>query len=130
MPIHLDEASSPIIVITMTGRLDQAELNDYYESFTTLMTRARRSGLMLGVVIDGRTTLPPGAVERRSISAFMGRNDRLMADTIFGEAIVLSNALQRGVLTALLWVRPLPMPYTVCATVQEGRTWLASRRAA
>jgi hypothetical protein len=37
-----------------------------------------------------------------------------------------------GVLTAVLWIRPFPMPHHVCATPEEGLEWLKSlaRRAA
>jgi hypothetical protein len=30
-------------------------------------------------------------------------------------------------LKAILWIQPMPQPYTVCSTVEEGLRWLRER---
>ena len=62
------------------------------------------------------------------MAEFLEENEALLAETVAGQVIVLSNALQRGVLTAILWVRPFPMPHYLASSREEGMAWLATLR--
>ncbi len=124
MPIHFDDSQHPNTLITITGHVSADEYDVYHQRLRDKMQAARDAGVKIGVVVDGRHSEPPGAKERQRMAAFLEENGGLLASTVRGQVIVLSNALQRGVLTAILWVRPFPMPHYVCATPGEGFAWL------
>ena len=126
MPIYFDDSIHPNVLITITGNVDADEYERYHERLLSSMRGAKQSGVKIGIVVDGRNSQPPGAKERRRMAQFLEDHSALLAETVSGQAIVLSNALQRGVLTAILWVRPFPMPHLVCATPAEGLAWVRS----
>jgi hypothetical protein len=127
VPITFDETRYPLLSIAMVGTITGDEIDAYHARLEVLMKRARDAGTKLGFVVDGRSSEPPGARDRRKMVEFLEKNSGLLASAVFGEVIVLSNAIQRGVLTAILWVRPFPIPHYVCATPAEGLAWLEAR---
>lgn len=44
-------------------------------------------------------------------------------------AFVLASPLVRGLLTAILWISPMPAPHEIVATVAEAEAWLNERLA-
>jgi hypothetical protein len=128
MPIHFDDTVPPNILITITGKVDADEYDSYHDVLRKRMLAARAARIKLGIMVDGRSSTPPGAKERKRMAEFLEENEALLAETVAGQVIVLSNALQRGVLTAILWVRPFPMPHYLASSREEGMAWLATLR--
>ena len=44
-----------------------------------------------------------------------------------GYAFVIDSAVVRGILTAILWLAPMPAPHVVVSTVEEGERWLREK---
>jgi len=130
MPIHFDDTLPPNILINISGHVDAEEYDSYHVVLRNRMLAARAERVKLGIIVDGRHSTPPGAKERKRMAEFLAENEALLAETVAGQVIVLSNAIQRGVLTAILWVRPFPMPHFVASTREEGAAWLATLRRA
>ena len=128
MPITFDDTRYPIVVITMTGATDAAEFDAATEELVSLMRGAQRVRRKIGLMVDGRGAIPPGANRRRQMAAFLVREADLMADSLSGQVMVLANPIQRGVLAAVLWWRPFPHPHFVTGNPDEGLRWLASMR--
>ena len=126
MPIHFDDTVPPNILITITGKVDAEEYDSYHDVLRKRMLAARAARMKLGIIVDGRSSTPPGAKERKRMAEFLEENEALLAETVAGQVIVLSNALQRGVLTAILWVRPFPMPHYLASSREEGKARLAT----
>ena len=124
--ISFDESRRPLIRVTMTGTLSKAEVDVYHAHLTKVLNDARTAGLKVGLTVDGRDSSPPSADVRKVFADYLASYEHLMVAGAFGSTIVVSNALQRGVLTALLWFRPLPVPYVVATTPEEGERWLAN----
>ena len=53
----------------------------------------------------------------------MRDNREVLARQCVGNAFVISNPLVRGVLTAILWLQPLPSDYIVVGTLKEAEAW-------
>jgi hypothetical protein len=113
MAITFDESSFPIIRVEIAGECSDQEYDAYHKKMTELLRKAASSGVKMGVVIDARASEPPTPKQRKRGCT--------------GWSVVLASAVQRGVLTAVLWIRPFPVPHNVAATPAEGEAWLRSR---
>jgi hypothetical protein len=81
-------------------------------------------------VIDISRTDVPSAAERKRVAEGMAARDAGISRFCAGTAIVLTNTLLRGAVTAVLWMRPMKHPHAIVATRQEGKAlcddWLAA----
>jgi hypothetical protein len=59
--------------------------------------------------------------------AWLARNDALLRAYIVANSMVMATALQRGVFRAILWMRPLPFPYSVETSLEGARSFVCSR---
>jgi hypothetical protein len=124
VPIRVDSSALPIVCATFLRGSSDAEWEAYHAEVNRVLLEAKRSGRKIGFIVDGRMSDPPTAVQRRDAAAALERNSDLMKQTVVGIAIVLSSALQRGILTTFLWIRPFAVPHRLCATVEEAEAWL------
>jgi hypothetical protein len=54
-------------------------------------------------------------------------HEALLRQYSLGVAMVMQSPIVRGMLKAILWIQPMPQPYTVCSSVEEGLRWLRER---
>jgi hypothetical protein len=45
----------------------------------------------------------------------------------FASALIIASPIVRGVLTALLWVSPVEMPYESCSNLDDAVRWAIAR---
>jgi hypothetical protein len=74
------------------------------------------------------TRLPPlTPMQRRRTADFLREVQPRAAAYFAGAAVVLSSPIQRGILTAVLWIFTPPYPMRAFADVREARGWLLDR---
>jgi hypothetical protein len=127
MAITFDESSFPIIRVEIAGECSDQEYDAYHKKMTELLRKAASSGVKMGVVIDARASEPPTPKQRKRMADLLDETRDLQKRGCTGWSVVLASAVQRGVLTAVLWIRPFPVPHNVAATPAEGEAWLRSR---
>ena len=67
-----------------------------------------------------RMKLGAPASQRKTAAEFMARNDGLQRLASAGGAIVVASAMVRGVITAVFWIRPPPVPPKIVSSREEG----------
>lgn len=102
----------------------QVELMAAY--YTRLFKRGKRYSVLSCSPKDG---LPTNARGRKLIVDWAQSKEvrENSAKLCVGSATVVSNALSRGALTAILWVWSPAAPHLPCATVEEGLDWCLQR---
>lgn len=89
------------------------------------------SGRSYAAVFDIARTSVPTAAERRHVASEMAAREAAIARHCAGIAIVLTGALLRGAVTAVLWLHPLKHPHAIMATRADGQAlcagWLGPR---
>lgn len=70
------------------------------------------------------------ARQRQTQAAWIGKNEEALARDFAAAAIVTDSAIVRGTVTAIFWIRPLPFPTRVVATLEAADAWLSPYRAA
>lgn len=123
MPIDYDESRSPLVVITSRGSTTDPDFESYLAKMIATLSLKRR----YGVLFDARDAERPTPAQRRRQAQWMKEHAPLLKQYSVGMAFVIDKAIIRGSLTAILWLQPMPMAHTVCATVDAAEAWLGER---
>jgi len=81
-------------------------------------------------VIDLTQARPGTALQRQQQAAWISKHEAALARGFAAAAIVTDSAIIRGTVTAVFWIRPLPFPTRMAATLAIAEAWLAPYRAA
>lgn len=120
---RLDDSRWPLVVFTAVGEQTEEEFEAYLADCDSLLRRREP----YGVIFDARRAAPIGPKLRKRMVEWLARNDALLRAYIVGNAMVMSNAIQRGVFRAILWMRPLPFPYSVETSLEGARAFVCPR---
>ncbi len=121
--IRIDESRFPLIVVTFVGSQDEADFSAYLEWMTALAKRRVKAV----TVFDATKAGPTSATQRARQGAWIKTNRALIQQFSCGSAFVVSSAIVRGALTAILWIAPVPGPHTIVATFEEAERWALER---
>jgi hypothetical protein len=120
---RLDDSRWPLVVFTAVGEQTPEEFEAYLADCDSLLRRREP----YGVIFDARRSAPIGPKLRQRMVGWLGRNDALLRAYIVANSMVMATALQRGVFRAILWMRPLPFPYSVETSLEGARAFVCSR---
>ncbi len=117
--ITIDETSKPIYVVSFEGLPTDAEFESFLKRLGAITERANDKALVFDASRTGAT--PPS--QRKRMAQWMKEYDALIRERTAGCAFVLPSALQRGILTAILWVQPMACPHAIFGTPEEALHW-------
>lgn len=89
-----------------------------------------RRGERYTLLIDGRQARPLSARQRKLLAEASLPTASDAARNCAGSAIVVSNAVLVGIITALQWIKPADYPEKVFTSFEEAEAWLDVRRKA
>jgi hypothetical protein len=94
---------------------------DFFEQLeSTLLLPGRKVGL---IDLSKAVVSPP--TQRQQHGAWIATHEAKLRAQFIAAAIVCDNALIRGGITAVFWIRPLPLPTHVAPSLQQAESWLA-----
>lgn len=123
---RLDDTRWPLVVLTAVGDQTEAEFEAFLAESDALLRRRQP----YGVIFDGRRAAPISPKLRQRMVRWLVRNDALLRFYVVASSVVMSTALQRGVFRAILWMRPLPFPYSIDTSLEDAREFVCARLAA
>jgi hypothetical protein len=112
----------PVILMDFdAGIVPDPALNDSLAYLEQLYTEARRDGARTFTITDlSRTHQLALANQRKVVSEWMTRTLQLQKAVCLGGAIVTPSTILRGLVTAIYWLVPPPVPSTFVATRREA----------
>lgn len=110
-----------------TGLTTDAEFDDYLNAMTRLIVDRKQKTV---TILDARKSDRTPATQRKKQAAWLKAHDNFLRQYSLGTVFVITSPLVRGVLTAILWLQPLPTDYAVVATMAEAERWARQRLAA
>jgi hypothetical protein len=122
---RVDDSRWPLVVFTAVGTQSADDLEEYFAECEVLLHRRQP----YGAIYDARRSLPAGPKRRQRVVQWLSRNDALLRAYVVASGIVMSTPLQRGGLRAVLWMRPLPFPYSVETTLEGAQRFVCARLA-
>lgn len=120
VPIRIDDARHPLVVVNFVGTATDAEFDAYLDDMQRLvLDRREKNVTILDATLSGDT--PP--TQRRKQADWLKRNAAYLREFSLGTAFVIDSPFVRGVLTAIFWITPMSAPYTIVATYAEAEAW-------
>lgn len=124
MPIEFSQVSPTRAVVVYAGDISDAEVMKSHERVGAFLHEARDAGLRVALLVDGSNSNGVSARQRQMMAEFNDAHASLLASHCLGQGLALTSAIQRGVLTAMLWLRKPPAPLKAFATRAEASQWL------
>jgi hypothetical protein len=121
--IDTDESRWPLVVITFRGVPTDEEFEAYLEGQTRIVQRRERFASLVDARQAGQ--MPP--VQRRIQAEWMQQHHDALRSFALGVSFAIESPIVRGVLTAILWLAPLPQPYYIAATMEDAERWAVGR---
>jgi hypothetical protein len=114
-----ETTTPPLVTVRLTGSLSDAEFRTYLLGYESVMARGQR----VVVVVDARLAAPAPASQRTMQADWLAANEQRIRAQLLGMAFVLSSPIHRAIITAVFWMRPLPCPYAIVATMHDALEW-------
>ncbi|HKP60252.1 MAG TPA: STAS/SEC14 domain-containing protein [Polyangiales bacterium] len=126
MPLVIDRKNLPMLQLRYVGDFSDAELTEFLRELDEVLKLPGRK-----VCVFDLAKATTGTPRQRQIQgAWIAKNEDALARGFAAAAIVTESAIIRGAVTAIFWIRPLPFPTRVVATLEAADEWLAPYRAA
>ena len=121
--IEIDDRLWPLVIFRFRFRPSMDELERYLARQEDMLARKQP---MISLVQAEQAKLWETPVLRRQ-AEWIKEHEALLRQYSLGVAMVMQSPIVRGMLKAILWIQPMPQPYTVCSSVEEGLRWLRER---
>jgi hypothetical protein len=117
--IHIDDSGFPIVRVTFTGSVSNEEFDEYLAGMSRMIGRRQPNV----TILDARHSARTPAVQRKKQADWIKQHEAELRRYSCGTAFVITSALIRGVLTAILWLQPMPQAHTVVGSLDEAERW-------
>ena len=121
MPLFVERQTLPLLRLTYVDDYSDAELSRFLLEIDGILELPGRKAAL----IDLTRAKAGSAKQRQMQGAWISSNEKKLERDIVAAAIVTDSAIIRGTVTAVFWIRPLPLPTRVAATVAQAEVWLA-----
>jgi hypothetical protein len=118
--IRIDESRYPLVLVTYDGIVSDDQFREHLAQMDRMLTSGREPNV---IVVDARKAGVTPPTQRKMQADWQAVNHDAIAERSLGTVFVLDSAPLRGVLTAILWLSPLPNAHAVVATKDEAWTW-------
>ena len=116
---EFDERAFPILVVTCPPSCSDQEFKAFLERTGALYSRGQKFVQVFDCMQGGAVS----ARQRGWQADFNKKYDAQIREMNLGMAFAMSSAMTRGVLTAILWLSPLPCPHAVRSDVAQAIEW-------
>ncbi len=115
-----------IHMITFPNVITDESLENYFNAIHTVYRRlSPRQTFIMDIRQLARNSVT--AVQRRRYAEFEQEVEALDREYIAGAAIIAGSSLQRGLVTALFWLKPPVYAYSLCRTNGRAMEWCRAR---
>jgi len=108
-----------LVIVTPPAQLSDVIVDTLLAELTAHLSRGEPYVLLFNLSSAG----VPNAIQRRKLAEHMATHDVSVRRVVRGLAIVAPSPLIRGMVTAMFWIVAPPIPYQMCGTLAEARTW-------
>lgn len=124
--VQIDSSRWPLVTVRFVGDLLEDEFDAYLRFLNANMERTERESQMTAIVFDSRQVGRVLPSIRAKMTRWIQSNTAQTRRTCAGFGFVIDSQLVRGLLTAVLWVVPIPAPHAVTSTVTEAEDFLTN----
>jgi hypothetical protein len=118
----IDDSRFPLVVVTGRGEIPFDDFKQYLVDIERVIRRGRQAH-----VLDFREAQVPSSEIRRGKADWFKRNKQLMQANVAGTAVVFNSPLFRFMLTSIMLIVPIPVPFSTHGTLDDGVGWAAAQ---
>ncbi len=122
MGVTFDRSRWPVVTARFDGVMTDVEFDEYLVRYAA----AVREG-PVAIVLDALASGIPSLGQQQRQARWMRETRALMQRNCVGVAFVIESATLRFVLSAILLLAPMAVPYTVVSAVAEAEAWCAAQ---
>jgi hypothetical protein len=117
-----DEAAWPLLYVRFPSKPLSDEGFEYFiERYTGVVERR----IPFATILDSRgLTTAITAHQRKRLTEWFDVTGDLAGEHHFGIAVLISNAIIRGALKAVTWVKPIPVPISPFGSIADAAPWV------
>ena len=117
-----DDNAWPLLYVRFPSKPLSDEGFEYFiERYTVTVERR----IPFATILDSRgLTTAITANQRKRLTEWFDVTGDLAGEHHFGIAVLISNALIRGALMAVTWVKPIPVPIKPFGSIADASTWV------
>lgn len=119
----VDLGAAQLMCTRIVGARSDAHIAEHLAEYRTILLDAERRGQKLVDILEIRHATPPTAKQRRMQSDWNTENEELMRRTLVGFTFVVSSTVMRGIITAIMWIKPLPVSTAVFTELEDAVHW-------
>lgn len=121
----VDDGRLPLLVLRATPAVDDPQaLDASYRALERVL--AKRTRILMLFDLRGASSSPS---RRRRLLDWGLRHERELRTYLAASALVVGNGFERGIVTAMLWLQPVPWPMRVFSSVEDAEMWLLQEHA-
>ncbi|MCA9649865.1 MAG: hypothetical protein H6712_00530 [Myxococcales bacterium] len=125
-PYRVDSTRFPIVDITTVGDINLDQLQEHFREYRAILDKNQP----FAIVYDATKIGSVDALVRKAYAQFMLENEADFRRLCVGCGFVITSALVRGALTAVLWVTgAMPMPHKVFASREDAEGYARTQLA-
>jgi hypothetical protein len=121
--ITFDDSLWPLLISRFRGTVTDAQYEEYLARGTAYLQRGEP---YVSILDMGRLAMPT-AVQRQRQAEWMMEHEVLMRERLLGGALIITSPFIRLAVSAILHIRPMPMPYVVVPDMASGMVWTQAR---
>jgi hypothetical protein len=121
LPLRIEQDQLPLLQLAYVGDYSDDELSEFLRVLEGVLQLPGRKAC----IIDLRKSTAGSAKHRKVQGEWIRDHEAQLARDFTAAAIVTDSAVIRGTVTAVFWIRPLPFPTKLCATIEDAQRWLA-----
>jgi hypothetical protein len=123
--IVLDTSMRPTLVVTFDGEVDDQAFATYIADYRRELDREER----YAAILDARRAGLTPSTQRRMQAEMMKEYRDRIASLSVGVCFVIDKPIVRGILTAVLWLQPMPTAHSIEKSLDDAVTWSNARLA-
>jgi hypothetical protein len=121
----VDDRRLPLLVLRATSAVDDPDaLDATYRALEQVL--AKRQRFLMLFDLRGASSSPG---RRRRLLDWGLRHQQELRAYLGASALVVGNGFERGFVTAMMWLHPVPWPMRVFSSVAEAEAWLLREHA-
>lgn len=120
--LTFEETAWPLLYVRFPSR---PLCDDGFRYFIARYTDMVERRIPFATILDSRgLTTAITAYQRKLLTEWFDVTGDLAGEHHFGIAVLISNALIRGALKAVTWVKPVPVPIKPFGSIADAAPWL------
>lgn len=121
MPLQVERQALPLLRLTYIDTYSDAELEQFLREIEAVLALPGRKACLIDL-----TRAKAGSAKQRQMQGdWIKTHESVLERDFAAAAIVTDSAIIRGTVTAVFWIRPLPFPSHVAASIDKAQVWLA-----